>query len=339
MFDTSHFHPLMVHFPVALIIAGFFTEVLSLFLRKKAPWLTTASFYLMILGTLGAVAGYLTGEFFTDEFSGPLGELKENHEVWAKVTMFVMIAASLLRIFLVWKKKEQSGLKWIVTGLFFVATLSVGYTGLLGGNMVYNNMIGMQDTEDDSVQDSTKVDNPTVANLKAALQGETTASAKYAAFAAKAREEGLAQIAVMFDATSKSESIHAANHKKVLAEMGVTADAQPEAFDVKATKENLDAAYAGEKHEVEAMYQGFIDQAKTDQAENAIKTFSYALETEKKHMELYKAAIDALAANKVKSLPTEYFDCPKCGFTYSNKDVEDECEQCGTTKDKFLTFK
>ena len=106
MFNSDHFHPLIVHFPVALIIIGFFLDVISLFFNKKEPCLSKAGFYLMILGTLAAVAGYLSGEFFTAEMSGAAGELKERHELFAKITMFVMIAASLLRIYLVWKKKD-----------------------------------------------------------------------------------------------------------------------------------------------------------------------------------------------------------------------------------------
>jgi uncharacterized membrane protein len=143
MFNTSHFHPLIVHFPVALIITGFFLDVISLFFNKKEPCLSKAGFYLMILGTLAAVAGYLTGEFFTSEMSGAAGELKERHEVFAKITMFVMIAASLLRIYLVWKKKEAGSLKWLVFALFFIATISVGYTGFLGGSLVYDFLIGI----------------------------------------------------------------------------------------------------------------------------------------------------------------------------------------------------
>jgi uncharacterized membrane protein len=143
MFNPDHLHPLIVHFPVALIITGFFLDVISLFFNKKEPCLSKAGFYLMILGTLAAVAGYLTGEFFTSEMSGAAGELKERHEVFAKITMFVMIAASLLRIYLVWKKKETGSLKWLVFALFFIATATVGYTGFLGGSLVYDFMIGI----------------------------------------------------------------------------------------------------------------------------------------------------------------------------------------------------
>jgi rubrerythrin len=193
--------------------------------------------------------------------------------------------------------------------------------------------------ENKDQQDSTKKVNQTVENLKAALQGETTASAKYEAFAVKAKEEKLPQIAALFSAASKSESIHAGNHKKVLEEMGETVNVSPEAFEVKTTKENLEAAYNGEKHEVEAMYQGYIDQANADKADKAVKSFTWAFETEKKHMAFYKEAIDALAANKVKTLAVEYFVCPKCGFTYNNKDVKEQCELCSTGKDKFFKIK
>ncbi len=330
---------MLVHFPIALITIGFFADVLSLFFNKKEPCLSKVGFYLMIVGTLGAVAAFLSGEYFTHEYNGVLGELKENHELFCKIAMYVMIAASLIRIYLVWKKKTYGGLKWLVFGLYFVATVSVGYGGLLGGTMVYNYMIGLQDTSNENAMDSTKAESKTVINLKAALQGETTASAKYAAFAQKATEENQPQIAVLFNAASKSESIHAANHHKVLEEMGYKVDVKPEAFNVTTTKENLAASYNGEKHEVEQMYPEFLKQAQADNADNAVKSINYALGTEEKHMDLFKSAIDALAANKTSTLPTQYFICPKCGFTYSKDDVEESCEQCGTTKDKFFVIK
>ena len=149
-----------------------------------------------------------------------------------------------------------------IVNLLLIAAIAV-FVASCGGNK--------QNADNKDQQDTTKKVNQTIENLKAALQGETTASAKYEAFAAKAKEEKLPQIAALLSAASKSEGIHAANHKKVLEEMGETVNVTPEAFDVKTTKENLEAAFNGEKHEVDAMYQGFIDQAKADKAEKAIK--------------------------------------------------------------------
>ena len=64
----------------------------------------------------------------------------------------------------------------------------------------------------------------TIANLKAAFKGESTASAKYAAFAIQAGKEGFSKVATMFEATSKAEQIHAANHQAVLEKMGQKTD-------------------------------------------------------------------------------------------------------------------
>ena len=47
----------------------------------------------------------------------------------------------------------------------------------------------------------------TLENLKAAVCGETGASAKYAACAAAAKEQGFDQIARLFEATSAAEQI------------------------------------------------------------------------------------------------------------------------------------
>jgi len=135
--ELSHLHPMIVHFPVALIIVGFLFDVVSLFCKKEAC-LSKMGLYLMILGTLGTVAGYLTGEFFTPELTGELGERKELHEVFAKTTMFVMIAASVIRLAVLYYKKTESWYKWLVFGLFLIGTVSVGITGYLGGTIVYD---------------------------------------------------------------------------------------------------------------------------------------------------------------------------------------------------------
>jgi uncharacterized membrane protein len=74
--------------------------------------------------------------------TGAAGELKENHELFAKITMYVMIAASALRIFTVLTKKDNGFMKWVVFAMYAIGTASVAYTGFLGGSLVYNFMIG-----------------------------------------------------------------------------------------------------------------------------------------------------------------------------------------------------
>ena len=40
------------------------------------------------------------------------------------------------------KKKENTHWKWVVFGLYFIGVVFVGITGLYGGTLVYNYIIG-----------------------------------------------------------------------------------------------------------------------------------------------------------------------------------------------------
>ncbi len=176
----------------------------------------------------------------------------------------------------------------------------------------------------------------TIENLKAGIKGETTASAKYAAFAEQARTEGLDTIAKLFDAASKAEAIHAANHLKVLEGLGEKMEEFKPEFEVKTTAENLQAAIEGESYEVATMYPQFLTDAKAEKVEKANSSFTWAFDTEKKHLEFYKAALTALQMNAENTLPFEYAVCPVCGNTYDKAKMDEKCAFCGTGMDKYI---
>ena len=176
----------------------------------------------------------------------------------------------------------------------------------------------------------------TIDNLKAGIKGETTASAKYTAFAQKAREEGNDTIAKLFEAASKAEAIHAANHRKVLESLGETlADFKPE-FEVKTTVENLQAAIDGESYESSTMYPQFLVDAKAENVPKAVKSFNWAFDTEKKHQLFYKKALEALNAHAEYKLSFVFAVCPVCGNTYENSASDEKCAFCQTKKEKFI---
>jgi rubrerythrin len=179
----------------------------------------------------------------------------------------------------------------------------------------------------------------TIENLKAAYNGESTASAKYEAFAVKAKEEGLDTVAVMFQATSKSEAIHAENHKKVLEKLGEIIDGpQVGPFNVLSTTENLTDAIKGETYEIETMYPGFIAAAEKEKSADAVKSFTWALDTEKKHQAFYKTALAALNGGGENNLPLNWLVCPVCGNTYDLTSAPTACDFCMTAKEKFIAF-
>jgi len=178
----------------------------------------------------------------------------------------------------------------------------------------------------------------TIENLKAGIKGETTASAKYAAFAQKASEEGLEPVAKLFKAASKAESIHAANHTKVLEKLGEKMDDFTPEFAVNTTKENLLEAISGESYEFTKMYPDFIAAAKEEGVKDAVTSFTWALDTEKKHKEFYQNALNAIENSETASLPTVFLVCPKCGNTYDEASVTDKCDFCKTPKEKYITI-
>jgi len=143
MFNSAHFHPMTVHFPIVLIIVGFLFYLLSMILKNKETCFFKTAFTLMILGTFAAIACYFTGEFFTEEFNGEAGDIKELHEVFAKISIFTMIIVSCLQIFVLVKGYKNALWKWLVFILYFMAVISISITGLLGGHLVYYYMIGI----------------------------------------------------------------------------------------------------------------------------------------------------------------------------------------------------
>ncbi len=140
MISTSHFHPMLVHFPIALVVFGFMFYFASLIFKKEENLAKTAA-YLLFVGTLTAITALLSGILFTSDLSGSAGEAQETHEMFAWITVGILFATSLLRLFIINKNKSNSTLKWVEFVLYGLATISVSITGFLGGSLVYNFMM------------------------------------------------------------------------------------------------------------------------------------------------------------------------------------------------------
>ena len=177
----------------------------------------------------------------------------------------------------------------------------------------------------------------TINNLKDALTGETTASAKYLAYSKKAKEEGYNKIALLFEAASKAEGIHANNHRAVLEQLNVKVDKIEPKFEVKSTKENLEDAIKGESYEVASMYPGFIKTAQDGNVNLALISFNYAYQTEKKHKAMYQNALEKLNNNKENTLSSLYMVCTTCGNTYDGE-APQRCGISMTPRERFLTI-
>jgi uncharacterized membrane protein len=140
MISSDHFHPMLVHFPIALVTFGFLADCAFLYFKKEY-YLSQMGFFLLILGTLTAASAILSGVLFTSEMTGAAGEVKETHEMFAWITLGTLAITAALRIFLQINKQVIPNLQRIAFALYALATLSVSITGLYGGTLVYNYMM------------------------------------------------------------------------------------------------------------------------------------------------------------------------------------------------------
>lgn len=163
--------------------------------------------------------------------------------------------------------------------------------------------------------------NQTDKNLKKAFAGESQANRHYLFYAKKADEEGFPQIAKLFRAAAKAETIHAFNHIRV---MGKT----------ESTIDNLNAAIKGENFEYKEMYPKYLRVSKKDRNQQATWSFDVANKVEKVHAKLFAKAAAALVTGEERT-KTDYFVCAVCGNTVE-KEPPRTCSICGAPREKFF---
>lgn len=140
MFTIQHIHPMVVHFPIALILVGFMAELFYLFFRKE-PFLQAASFWLFCAGAVTAALAYASGLFLTKELYGEAGVVQSSHELFAELTVIIALVGAAFKIYLKAEGKENGFLKWIAFAFYAATTIFVSITGYYGGVLVYGYLI------------------------------------------------------------------------------------------------------------------------------------------------------------------------------------------------------
>lgn len=137
----THVHGMVVHFPIALLLVSVVLELAAL----NPKWQTAlkpAALVTHALGFLTAVAAVITGP--EEDFRG-VSTLGGAHETAAQVTTLIF---GLLLAWRLWQQyKRQTFSRAAMTTylvLSVVAALLLGYTGYLGGQMVYTQAVGIR---------------------------------------------------------------------------------------------------------------------------------------------------------------------------------------------------
>jgi uncharacterized membrane protein len=140
MFDTSHLHPMLVHFPIALVVVGLFFEVIFFRKGNEKP---VCGELILYLSCLAAIVALFTGIFFTRPLSGGALAVKQQHELLAIFSTIFLALTSAVYLYRRFGGKDRKTLSIVGIILYFISFALVGATGFLGGNLVYSYMIGL----------------------------------------------------------------------------------------------------------------------------------------------------------------------------------------------------
>lgn len=136
----SHIHPIMVHFPIALIIiATCYDFINAIKNRTLSP---KKGIWLWIIALVSAWIAIGTGP--EDDARGNTNVF-HYHESLADVTSIIALVVVALRIFFIVKKKEFVRFSLIIYCILsMLCTASILSVGYFGGKMVYDQGVGVK---------------------------------------------------------------------------------------------------------------------------------------------------------------------------------------------------
>jgi rubrerythrin len=166
-------------------------------------------------------------------------------------------------------------------------------------------------------------------NILSAFAGESQARNRYTFFASKAREEGLVQIAQIFEETANQEKEHAKRFFKLLEGGDVMVQAAFPSGTVGATSQNLRAAAGGEHFEWSELYPGFAKTARQEGFETVARILDAVCVAEKQHEKRYLDLLANVEASNVfrKDKPVVW-RCINCGYLHEGLKAPEACPAC-----------
>jgi len=143
-------HPAVVHFPIALLMVAAVFDSACLVLRRYL-WLDRAATALLIIGSVGLGAAYLTGlraEKLAAPVTGAAQGVLAEHESLALITLGGAGAALLTKLLVTWLGRHDLRVQ---VGIFRLAALILIYgtvfvlalTAYHGGQLVFDHGVGV----------------------------------------------------------------------------------------------------------------------------------------------------------------------------------------------------
>ncbi len=165
----SWLHPILVHFPIVLLLGAFGVELVGFF--RKDPFLAKVAKGLLVSGCVISLFAFVSGNF-AEVFAvrgGTPHDPVDLHALWAMWTTWMFIILTVVR-FYVEPRKGSLPFKGYLAGLL-LASVFLGYTAHQGGALVFEHGANVK-----AVHDAHAVD---MKDLRDLYQEQTVESIVY----------------------------------------------------------------------------------------------------------------------------------------------------------------
>jgi uncharacterized membrane protein len=136
---APNLHPLVIHFPIVLMITAAVVDVVDVAFERSA-WLKTAATTLYVAGALSLIVAYLTGlqAAATVLIPGMAHPVIAEHRQWALVTMGYCIGIAALRLLILRGDGGRSrGRRIALLAIGLASVVLIQQTAERGARLVY----------------------------------------------------------------------------------------------------------------------------------------------------------------------------------------------------------
>lgn len=153
-------HPLVIHFPIAFLIAAFICEIISQFF-DKAYFGKTAKWALLV-GTItlgiAAFTGWLGHK--TVAHSEASYQFIERHQQFGFISLGLFVGLLVYRFVLLEKTQKNNLIIGVLLTLNFIGLSLMSYGAHLGGELVFKYGVGVESQSSSAIENSTPVSVP-----------------------------------------------------------------------------------------------------------------------------------------------------------------------------------
>lgn len=145
--NLEYLHPIFVHFPVALTLAG--TALLLWGALKKAPRVTRGGLMVLVLAGVLAVPTYITGQVARSVLEDSAGfahaeAVADRHEDLGLYSLGLLISLGVLSALALRRDEPEEDPRWGLAALALAASLLLVATAFYGGRLVFEHGVGVR---------------------------------------------------------------------------------------------------------------------------------------------------------------------------------------------------